>query len=219
MKRIYLSPSNQEHNAGVAGYGIEEVRMHEFASRHLAPLLRLRGMTVRISEPQWDMDKVVGDSNNWGADAHICIHTNAGGGRGAVGFYGSEAGRKLTATMMQYLSKVTPASDVGVKSWPGLYEVRWTRATCAYLELFFHDSAKDVTHYLAHKDDYAEALAHGVCDFYKLPWELEPEVDYLPLKVEALKVAQLLSIPAPEVTLTHGKGTAFENLLRQIADK
>ena len=139
MKKVYLSPSNQEHNAGVGKYGTEEVRMHELAAM-VAARLKARGFAVKVSQPQWEMGTVCADSNSFGADAHVCIHTNAGGGDGTVAFYGSAAGKRLNEAIYKYVAKESSGADEGVRSWPGLYEIANTHAPCAYLELFFHDN-------------------------------------------------------------------------------
>ena len=177
MKRIYLSPSNQEHNAGVGKYGTEEERMHELA-RKVAVLLKARGFETRKSVPTWGMPQVVADSNAWRASCHICIHTNAGGSGadGTIAFYGSTAGHALTDAIYGYVAKASPGADEGVRPWPGLYEIAHTNAPCAYLELFFHTNYKEVADYLANEAKYAEAIARGVCDYYKVPWSLKPAV-------------------------------------------
>jgi N-acetylmuramoyl-L-alanine amidase len=219
MTRIYLSPSNQEHNQGVGKYGTEEARMHELAGR-VATLLRAHGFQTKISQPQWSMGQVVSDSNSFKADAHVCIHTNAGGGNGTVGFYGSPAGKALLTPVYARVAKASPGPDEGMKSWAGLYEIGNTAAPCAYLELFFHDNYAEVADYLAHSEKYAEAIARGICDRFKVPWEkATPTVDYRALKREAVKVANTLGIPHENITVTvAGKGAAFEALLRAIAE-
>lgn len=108
MKKVYLSPSNQEHNAGVGKYTTEEKRMHALA-KMVAPLLKARGFQTRKSVETWEMAQVVADSNRWGADIHVCIHTNAGGGDGTVAFYGSERGKKLTSAIYKQVAPLSPA--------------------------------------------------------------------------------------------------------------
>jgi N-acetylmuramoyl-L-alanine amidase len=217
--RIYLSPSNQEHNVGKGAYGTEEKQMHALAAK-VARLLKARGFQTRISQPQWSMAQVVADSNGWKADAHVCMHTNAGGGDGTVAFYGSAAGKALTKAIYDRVAPLSPGADEGLKSWPGLYEIAHTIAPCAYLELFFHDNHAEVADYLADEAAYAEGVARGICDWAKVPWtKPEPGVDYRPLKKAAVKVANTLGIPHENVIVTvNAKGAAFEKMLRAIAD-
>ncbi len=214
MHRVYLSPSNQEHNAGKAGYN-EERAMHDLAGR-VAKVLKERGFSVRISDPAWDMAKVCADSNAFGALAHVCIHSNAGGGDGTVGFYGSALGKKLTTSIYEHVAPLSPGRDEGVRSWPGLYEIAHTNAPVAYLELFFHDSYAEVADYERHKDEYAAAIAEGICDWFGV--STKPAVDYRPIKRQAVRLAKLLGIPCDEVDPeTNVLGKAARALLLAIA--
>lgn len=218
MTRIYLSPSNQESNVGKGKYGTEEQRMHQLAAK-VAALLRERGIDSLISRPQWSMAQVVADSNAFRADAHVCIHTNAGGGDGTVAFYGSAEGKRLTQAIYGYVAPLSPGKDEGIRAYPELYEIRNTSAPVAYLELFFHDNAAEVADYLASESAYAEAIARGICEHYKVPWE-RVTVDYRQLKRAAVRVGRKLKLDVSRVDVElAGKGSAFEKLLRAIADK
>jgi N-acetylmuramoyl-L-alanine amidase len=215
--KVYLSPSNQEHNVGKGAYGTEEEQMHALAKR-IAARLRDRGFLVRKSEPQMEMYQVTADSNNWDADCHVCLHTNAGGGDGTVAFYGSAKGKALSEAIYKRVAPLSPGKDEGLKSWPGLYEIARTSCPCAYLELFFHDNAGEVADYLADEAAYADAVARGICDFYGVKWTQTPAVDYRPLKRAAVAVAKVLGIRHDVDLSSKGKGESFEQLLRRIAD-
>lgn len=217
MKRIYLSPSNQEHNAGVGKYGTEEVRMHELAGM-VAARLKSRGFAVKTSKPDWEMSQVVADSNAFDADAHICIHTNAGGGDGTIAFYGSARGKALNLAIYKYVAKESPGSDEGVRPWAGLYEIAHTNAPTAYLELFFHDNYKEVGDFLADKAAYSDAIAHGICDYFGVEWARPSGPDYRPTKKAIKKLAAQLGIDHSKVNTANSKGAAFEALLRAVAD-
>lgn len=186
MKKVYLSPSNQEHNAGKGSYGTEEEQMHRLA-RMVASRLRRHDILVRKSVESWDMPRVVADSNQWGADIHVCIHTNAGGGDGTVAFYGSAAGLKLTKAIYKYVAPLSPGSDEGIRQWGGLYEIAYSHAPCAYLELFFHDNSKEVAAYLRAVMAYADAIAHGICDYLGVEWH-QDKPRPIPVTDKVLKV-------------------------------
>lgn len=178
--RVYLSPSNQEHNVGVGNYGTEESRMHQLARCVTGKLLRYDGKFIsRKSQPDWDMDKVCRDSNDWKSDVHICIHTNAGSSSadGTVAFYGSERGKKLTTCLYQYVRSESPGSDSGILPYPGLYEIRHTDAPCAYLELFFHTNKVEVDDFLKSIDAYAESIVHGLCVYFAVPYKYVTPLD------------------------------------------
>jgi len=221
VKKIYLSPSNQEHNAGKGAYGTEEQRMHELAAMVAKALQRYgTAFATKISNPLWNMGRVCADSNGFHSDAHLCLHTNAGGGDGTVVFYGSAKGKELSAHIYKYVAPESPGKDEGLRSWPGLYEIGNTSAPVAYFELFFHDNYAEVNDYLAHKDHYVEAIVHGLCDWAGVKYEVVPAaIDYRPLKREAVKVAKQLGIPQSVDVNAVGKGAAFEKLLREIAGR
>ena len=179
-KRVYLSPSCQEHNLGVLKYGTEEARMHQL-SAIITDKLESRGISTRRPLPSWDMSRVCRDSDGWNADIHVCLHTNAGGD-GCVGFYGSTKGERLTRLIYKYVAPLSPGKDEGIRAWPELYEIRHTNAPVAYLELFHHTSKADVADYLAEKNAYADAIVHGILDYFGISYS-RPAVTGQTLKV------------------------------------
>ena len=82
-KKIYLSPSNQDGNLYSYG-GTNEMeqcnRIAQAAEKHL----ERNGYSVKRAPKGQDMNKSISESNQWGADLHIPIHTNAGGGSGPL---------------------------------------------------------------------------------------------------------------------------------------
>lgn len=62
MRKIYLSPSTQEHNMGVTGYGSEEERMNQIADYMERELLRYRdSIQVKRNKPDMTLAEVVDD--------------------------------------------------------------------------------------------------------------------------------------------------------------
>jgi len=180
MKRVYFSPSNQEHNVGVGTYGTEERRMHELATLCILKMRRFGdAFTTRKSLPEWDMTAVCSDSNRWKSDIHVCLHSNAGSpaSDGTIGFYGSDAGRRLTQLIYKYVAALSPGSDYGIKEWGALFEIRHTVAPCAYLEVIFHTNRIEAADLIARRDKYAEAIVHGICDYFHVAYTLERPLD------------------------------------------
>lgn len=179
MHKVYLSPSLQEHNKGVGSYGIEMDRMRELALLVKKRLVE-RGIEVRLPAKAWayldpntSMFKVVSDSNAWGADIHLPMHTNAGGptadGTMTMYYPGSDKGKKLATAIHKRVAALTPGSDIGIVTSPLFYETKAADAVVAYLELFFHTNKKEVDHYLANKDKYARAIADGILSYFGIP--------------------------------------------------
>lgn len=184
-KSVYLSPSMQEHNVGVAGYGIEEVRMNQIADIVERILKRHRVTTYR-NKPDWTLQKVAQDSNSKKPNLHFAIHSNAGGGRGGEIFAyapGGE-GEKAARAIYSELEQITPTVDRGVKFWPELYELRKTTAPAVLVEIAFHDDADDAKWIMSNIEKIGIALAKGVLkyfgiDFVSETYELERAVNVL----------------------------------------
>lgn len=176
-KRIYLSPSLQEHNKGVLNYGTEMQRMHQIAG-YAAQFLKLFGFSVKIApaslskldEPQ-DFYAAIRASNTWKSNLHICLHSNTT--PGTVGFYhnGETDGMKLARCISQRAAPISPGKDLPIRPDTTIYasgfaELRLTAATSCLVELFSHTSPIEVKHAISHRASYGLAVAWGVCDYY-----------------------------------------------------
>lgn len=169
MPRIYISPSSQEHNSGIVPYGIEETEMNQIADI-LIPLLNKDGrFVVDRNTPDMDVNQMAAASNKFGADLHLPIHGNAGGGVGTeVYAYGPGTNSERFATCLyNQIAPLSPGKDRGVKFNKGLCEVGdAVNATSALIELGFHDNAQDAAWMHNSHQQIAEGLYKGVCDFY-----------------------------------------------------
>lgn len=185
--KIYLSPSAQPANNYAAGDTNEQVQCNRIAEAAKSALERC-GFAVRKAPEGQGYKDSVDESNAWGADLHIPIHTNAGGGAGTVVFVHGG-----TAKQMQYAKPIydevqatSPGTtDYGVRVNSGLYELGYTTATAVYVECEFHDRADLAAWIIEHTTELGEAIARGVCIgagvTYIAP---EPKPDPEPVKPE-----------------------------------
>lgn len=169
MKKIYLSPSDQVRNLYAYGKTNEAVQCRKIASSCKKALERC-GFEVRTNFDDGSnaMYARVAESNAWGADMHLCIHTNAGGGKGAVVFVDSRDERHLKAAQPVYdeVRAISPyGSSYGIRT-AKFYEIRYTTALCLYLETDFHDDAEVAKWIVNNTDAIGEAIAKGVCRYY-----------------------------------------------------
>lgn len=163
--KIYLSPSAQPANNYAAGDTNEQVQCNRIAEAAKSALERC-GFAVRKAPEGQGYKDSVAESNAWGADLHIPIHTNAGGGAGTVVFVHGG-----TAKQMQYAKPIydevqatSPGTtDYGVRVNSGLYELGYTTATAVYIECEFHDRADLAAWIIEHTTELGEAIARGVC--------------------------------------------------------
>ena len=163
--KIYLSPSAQPANNYAAGDTNEQAQCNRIAEAAKSALERC-GFAVRKAPEGQGYKDSVAESNAWGADLHIPIHTNAGGGAGTVVFVHGG-----TAKQMQYAKPIydevqatSPGTtDYGVRVNSGLYELGYTTATAVYIECEFHDRADLAAWIIEHTTELGEAIARGVC--------------------------------------------------------
>ena len=167
-KKIYLSPSSQPANTYAVGKTNEQEQCRKIAAVARDALIRC-GFEVKAGM-DGTMYTRVAESNNWGADAHIPIHTNAHNGKtaGFRGFYNkaNSEGHKLVKAIMDTVAPLTPGSSDGVSSYPSLYEIQQSNAQCSYLELGFHDNAAEAQYIIDHTQELGEAICKGVCNHY-----------------------------------------------------
>lgn len=141
--KIYLSPSDQWGNKTASGHS-EAHHCTEIAKACYKYLKKV-GYDVKIGNntKQGTYATRVKESNLWGADLHIPIHTNAGGGDGTVVFVydKASANNKYVKKIYNGVAYITPGVDDGIKINPSLYEINATKAMCCYIEVEFHDNS------------------------------------------------------------------------------
>ena len=163
-KKIYLSPAAHIHDNSTRCPGTCSENTHCNAYMDIVERrLRAHGFDVRRGDKALTgsaaMNARVREANTWGADLYYVAHTNAGGGRYSMTMCWSDqksiAKAKVIHKCRQCIThKVQPRTD--------LYEIRATKMTCLYDELFFHDSA--ATEYaakLASEKGFDEVLLLG----------------------------------------------------------
>ncbi len=164
--KIYLSPSDQVSNPYAYG-GTNEARQCRKIAAACKTALERNGFEVKTSFADGSnaMYERVRESNAWGADVHVCIHTNAGGGRGCVVFVASKSSERMkyAQPVFDAIDAITPYRSVyGIRE-KQFYEIRNTTGTCIYCECEFHDSPDTARWIVEHTDDIGEAICRGIC--------------------------------------------------------
>lgn len=168
-KRIYLSPSDQTANRYAYGNTNEAAQCRKIAKACLEALVRC-GFEAKTNYADGAdaMYERVNESNTWGADLHVCIHTNAGGGKGAEVFVSKkdEAHLKAAQPICDELKKISPHGiSRGVKT-ASYYEIKYTTALCTYIEVDFHDNADIARWIVENTTAIAEAICRGICTYF-----------------------------------------------------
>lgn len=170
MARIYLSPSTQDGNQ-YAGGGSGITDSEEYWCRKVCDvaddILRAAGHTVYVGGTI-SVGSNVADSNRRGVDAHVDVHTNAGGGSGTEAWYytGSTKGKKLAEAVYKRVAAESNEPDRGVKHNTTFYATRATKAPATIIEMLFHDDPKEAEEMRRDYQKFGRALAQGLIDLY-----------------------------------------------------
>jgi len=174
MPRVYISPSSQEHNAGLSPFSTEEKEMNEIADVLMSLLINDGRFTTTRNIPTMDISQCAKASNSFNADIHVAIHSNAGGGEGTeVYAYGPGTNsEQLAKALYSQIAPLSPGADRGVKYNKKLYEVGdRVNATAALIELAFHDNQADATWLAYNHEMIADRLYRGLCDYYSYDYK------------------------------------------------
>ncbi len=170
--KIYLSPSNQDGNLYEYGHTNECDQCNRIADAAKIALERC-GFAVMKAPKGQDMMETIAESNAWGADLHMPIHTNAGGGNGTLCmvFKADKESLKFAKPIYEEVQAVTPGKvDYGVREMPWLSELKYTNSMAVYTEVDFHDNSRIAKWIIEHPQTIGEALAKGVCRAYNVPY-------------------------------------------------
>lgn len=170
-KKIYFSPSDQTRNTYAVGNTNEAAQCRQIALYAVEAAKRcgFEALTDAVSGGDDAMDKRIQQSNDWGADVHIPIHTNAFNGQ-VMGtrmfcYDTSGEGYKLCKAIMDTLSPITPgeSDNITAKHYD---EVLYANAPTVYIEVGFHDNNVEAKWIIDHKREIAEAIVKGLCNYY-----------------------------------------------------
>lgn len=163
--KIFLSPSDQTGNLYTGCNGLSEADVCRQIAK--ACFNRLRGrsdIACKLSLADTYQQRV-SESNAWGADVHICIHTNAGGGDGTTVFcYPGNEANKWIKGIYDAIARISPGNDDGIRPITNLYEINRTNAICVYLEVEFHDSASGAKWLRDNAVYIGETIADAIID-------------------------------------------------------
>ena len=110
------------------------------------------------------------ESNDWGADLHVPIHTNAfnkqTAGTRLMSYDKTGEGYKACKAIFDALAPLTPGTSENISAHPELYEIKSANAPCAYIEVDFHDVPNVAQWLIDHTEEIAEAICKGICNYY-----------------------------------------------------
>ena len=167
MPKVYLSPSDQTKNAYAYGNTTEAEQCGKIADACRAALERC-GVSVKVGH-MISMQQKCSESNAFGAELHVPIHTNAFNGSvmGTRMFcYNTGKGMAACKAIFARVAPMSPGTSENIQVNPKLYEVRVPKAPTAYLECEFHDTVEGARWLVENTTAIGEAIAHGICDYF-----------------------------------------------------
>lgn len=172
--KIYLSPSNQNANTYATGNTNEMIQCNKIAESVESHLVR-HGFEVKKAPQGQDMRVSINESNSWGADLHVPIHTNALNGTltgGTLIMLYSTTGDNLKAgqAIFNQLAPITPGKDYSIRANTSLAELNSTKAISVYIECEFHDTIEGANFIINNTEEIGKAIAHGICDYFGIKW-------------------------------------------------
>lgn len=172
VPKIYISPAAHEidHPCTYSASCGENIHANLYADE-LTPYLTACGFEWKRASKENRGQKIrlsVVESNEWGADLHYTIHTNASNGT-VMGsrpmVWPAGKGREWAETILRYRRQIYPY-PCAVHERTDLYELNSTIAVAVYEELVFHDNLTDVTWLHQHFRQLAAYTVRAFCEIF-----------------------------------------------------
>ena len=111
------------------------------------------------------------ESDNFKADIHMPIHTNAYNGKVTGGtlvmvYKNSTEHNKAGKALLDAVGKISPGGDYSLSYRTDLYELSTPAAMTLYLEVEFHDTATGANWIIKNTTAIGEAIAKGLCNYF-----------------------------------------------------
>lgn len=187
MKKIYFSPSDQIRNSYAVGNTDEAEQCRQIALLAVEAAKRcgFEAMTNTTDDSKESMEHRIAESNAWGADVHVPIHTNAYNGQvqGTRLFCSAipGTGHDICKAVMSALAPITPGGSDSITT-ARFTEIVAANAPTCYIEVAFHDNTEEARWIIDHKQEIAEAIVQGLCNYYGVtyvaPTQEETDVRY-----------------------------------------
>ena len=179
-KKIYISPSNQVGNIYATGDTNEKEQCHKIA-KYCVSYLKKKGFSVMCTY-NLDMYERVRESNSFGADLHVAIHTNATAKHNVTGgtqilLYNLKGERKKVGqAVLSRLAPLTPGKSAErLIEKPDFHEINSAKGITVYVEAEFHDTKEGSDFIRKNTKLIGEAIAKGICDYYDISVSEEKE--------------------------------------------
>ena len=172
MAKVYLSPSNHgEGQNKCLKSGCYEDKHTRPIAEACAKYLNAAGIETKIGAKSKNMAARAKESDSFGADLYVPIHTNAAGASARyllfMFYQDNETYRKIFNAVAPKLEAIYPG-NVGAhySARPDLIEIKTPKAKTMYCELGFHTNQTDVDEFIHNPGRVGKALADGICAYF-----------------------------------------------------
>ena len=166
--KVYLNPSVQTKNLYVNNLGTEAEHMNDIVEYMVKELVTISYISLKYNLSYLSLAESIKDSNSYGSEIHLSLHSNAGGGQGSEIYTPIGNSHFGSYIYNEYTSKIGEFKKRGVKETNALYEIKNSKAeNRALLELLFHDNVKEANYIVNNKQKIASILTQGIINYIK----------------------------------------------------
>ena len=172
-KKIYLSPSNQYSNTYATGNTNEMAQCDKIASATATALKRC-GFEVKVGKSGDSMQNRCNESDNFKADIHMPIHTNACNGKitGGTRIFVLDSARKNAGqAVLNALGPISPGTADSLTYKTDLFEINVPNALTIYVEVEFHDTKTGSDWICNNTTNIGEAICKGLCSYFGVTYK------------------------------------------------
>lgn len=141
-----------------------------------AKALKRCGFDVMVAKSGTLMQTRCPESDKFGADIHMPIHTNAFNGKYTGGtrvFCLNSNGRKAAEAVKSALGAISPGKDDSVSYKTDLYEINVPKALSVYVECEFHDTVTGSDWIRKNTVAIGEAICKGMCNYFDVKYKTD----------------------------------------------
>ena len=170
-KKIYINPGHSNSDPGAVGYETERELNVKVSNYQKDYLLSKYNCEIRMNPGTMsNLNEIIEDANEWGADLLVSNHNNAGGGDGYEALVYSENRLRLGEVFEKHVKAVGQNSR-GVKLRPDLAVLRKTNMPAVLNEGAFVDNKTDIQDWNEDRElkKLGEAYGKATAEFLSLP--------------------------------------------------
>ncbi|MEG2786184.1 MAG: N-acetylmuramoyl-L-alanine amidase [Romboutsia sp.] len=176
-KKVFLDPGHGGIDSGAVGVNnLLEKDINLSVSKKVSEILKKQGIDVKLSrldDSTVSLDSRTNNANNWSADCYISIHCNSfnTSAKGLETFSFSDNTADLaTCIHNEILKSKIYNSNRGVKT-ANFHVLRKSKMRSCLIELAFIDNQSDVILLKETQDQFADAIAHGICIYLGIDYK------------------------------------------------